>query len=122
MTHCKSLGQARLIFNNEIPIILLRACCFKNIAVMMSIKSFQKERNINKRIKILAMVSSMKIQLKPTAGILTSIKLWCIASYCVLKGEIGVKKLFPNHKSCVCVRNQSECWISMNYFKIKQPL
>ena len=68
------------------------------------------------------MVSSMKIQLKPTAGILTSIKPWCIASYCVLKGEIGVKKLFPNHKSRVCVRNQSECWISMNYFKIKQPL
>ena len=23
MAHCKSLGQARLIFNNEIPIILL---------------------------------------------------------------------------------------------------
>ena len=70
-------------------------------------------------IRLFQFKNSVKL---PTAAILTSIKLCCIASHCVLKGEIGVKKLFPNHKSCVCVRNQSECWISMNYFKIKQPL
>ena len=47
MTHCKSLGQARLIFNNEIPIILLPKYCRNHVDQKISKGEIYKQKNQN---------------------------------------------------------------------------
>ena len=52
MAHCKSLGQARLIFNNEIPIILLlcrllQKYCSNQMSIRMKISELKKYKQKN---------------------------------------------------------------------------